>query len=173
LLNLISLGQAPSLQTLRGRLIRPSFVRVLLWYYELVRLPVIVHHGCTFFLAARSLISKDNNGISRVPRKERLHVLGVFDLAGSGSVSRLRRCQCGLPHMGTSSAPRKRKFSRLNTLPMLSPANACHNPSRENSHGPGPVWFATPSLYKTFTYYSLPAFPGASPIFCSVLATHN
>ena len=53
-------------------------------------------------------------------------------------------------------------ISRLDTLPIPAPVNACHVLSREYSHDSGPVWFATPSLQGTFTLHFLPACPGAS-----------
>ncbi len=44
----ISLSLAPSLQTLRPTRSPSLFVRILLRYYGLVRLPAVLHHGCTF-----------------------------------------------------------------------------------------------------------------------------
>ena len=58
------------------------------------------------------------------------------------------------------------QFSRLDTQPAPSPVNACPAASRPPSHDSGPVWFATPSLYETLTRYTLPAYPGASPLNC-------
>ena len=64
---------------------------------------------------------------------------------------------------GTTSAPRNKSVSRLNTLPTRSPVNACRKPLRENRHDSGPTWLAKPSLYETFIRYTLPTYPGASP----------
>ena len=58
----------------------------------------------------------------------------------------------------------RRNISRLNTQPARSPVNACPAASRRPSHDSGPVWFAIPSLQETFTPYTLPALPGASPL---------
>ena len=46
----IPLGQAPSLRSLRRTGSHRRFVRDPLRYYELVRLPTVVHHGCTLIL---------------------------------------------------------------------------------------------------------------------------
>ena len=54
LLSPISLGQAPFLQALRRARSPLLLVRALRRYYGLVRLPAIVHHGCTFFLTMRT-----------------------------------------------------------------------------------------------------------------------
>ena len=47
-------------------------------------------------------------------------------------------------------------ISRLNGWPVRSPADASPAPSRMPTHGSGPMWFATPSSWWTFTTYSLP-----------------
>jgi hypothetical protein len=54
------------------------------------------------------------------------------------------------------------RFMRLNTHPARSPVNASHAASRQPSHDSEPAWFAAPSVYETFTRYTLPASPGAS-----------
>jgi len=40
----------------------------------------------------------------------------------------------------------------VNALPERLPVPA---------HGSGPAWFARPWLHRTFTYYTLPVYPGA------------
>jgi len=50
-------------------------------------------------------------------------------------------------------------LSRLNGWPMHSPTDASPAPSREPAHGSGPMRFATPSSWRTFTTYSLPVSP--------------
>src|SRR5208337_5338063 len=59
----------------------------------------------------------------------------------------------------TTSAPDTFKLSRLNGWPMRSPTDASTQPSRIASHGLGPMRFATPSSWRTFTTYSLPVLP--------------
>ncbi len=59
----------------------------------------------------------------------------------------------------TTSAPETFKLSRLNGWPMRSPTDASTQPSRIASHGSGPMRFATPSSWRTFTTYSLPVSP--------------
>ena len=55
-------------------------------------------------------------------------------------------------------------LSRLNGWPMHSPTDASPAPSREPAHGSGPMRFATPSSWRTFTTYSLPVSPAHSPV---------
>ena len=40
-------------------------------------------------------------------------------------------------------------------------SNASSAASRPPSHGSGPEWFATPSLYDSFIRYFMPVYPGA------------
>ncbi|HXX24213.1 MAG TPA: hypothetical protein VEO19_13780, partial [Terriglobia bacterium] len=40
-------------------------------------------------------------------------------------------------------------------------SNASSAALRPPSHGSGPGWFATPSLYDSFIRYSMPVYPGA------------
>src|SRR5262249_23200388 len=62
----------------------------------------------------------------------------------------------------TVSAPGTNSLSRLNGWPMHSPADASPVPSRAPAHGSGPMRFATPSSWRTFTTYSLPVYPDAT-----------
>src|SRR5262249_44876239 len=63
-------------------------------------------------------------------------------------------------------------LSRLIGWPMHSPADASPTPSREPAHGSGPMRFATPSSWRTFTTYSLPVSPAHRRTFIgSLLAT--
>src|SRR5208283_3024822 len=59
----------------------------------------------------------------------------------------------------TTSAPDTFKLSRLDGWPMRSPTDASTQPSRIASRGLGPMRFATPSSWRTFTTYSLPVLP--------------
>ena len=164
LLSRIPLGQAPSLQSLRRTHMRRSLVRALLRYYGLVRLPVVVHHGCTFLLAARTTPTR--RGQQRdLPGSAQRASARARVLRPRGAGHRLAIAPVSvLPSvLGNAVGAPDKSISRLNSLPMPSPVNACHNPSRGCSHDSGPARLATPSLYETLTHYSLPAYPGASP----------
>ena len=50
-------------------------------------------------------------------------------------------------------------ISRLNTQPVPSPVNASTPSSRAAPHDSGPLWFAIPSTYETFTHTTLPVLP--------------
>ena len=58
-------------------------------------------------------------------------------------------------HTCDSVGPRDVPLSRLNGWPVHSPTDA----SPLLAHGSGPVRFATPSLWRTLTTYSLPVSP--------------
>src|SRR5262249_19491284 len=67
---------------------------------------------------------------------------------------------CVLPSaFCTASAPRTNCLSRLDGWPMHSPTDASPVPSQAPAHGSGPMRFATPSSWRTFTAYSLPVSP--------------
>jgi len=59
---------------------------------------------------------------------------------------------------------RNEGLSRLNDWPMHTPADASPAPSQVPAHGSGPMWFATPSSWRTFTAYSLPVSPAHSAV---------
>lgn len=46
-------------------------------------------------------------------------------------------------------------------LAHMPPVNASLPPSRTSAHDSGPMRFATPSSYETFTHYFSPVFTGA------------
>src|SRR5665647_1318564 len=81
LLLLILFRQFPSLHFLPPNFL--WFVRKLLWYYETVRLPAIVHQCCTpFGFSTRTLnilVVKVNCRISRFPRIKFLYMCRVSD----------------------------------------------------------------------------------------------
>ena len=104
----------------------------------------------------------------------------VMGPPGSRSTWSLRTCQCLRPRRAdraltltrpfvlpsgraTPSASRDEVLSRLNGWPARPPADASPPPLRATAHGSGPVWFATPSLQRTFTSYSLPVLPAHQP----------
>jgi hypothetical protein len=62
-------------------------------------------------------------------------------------------------HNADGVGSRDSTLSRLIGWPMHSPADASPTPSREPAHGSGPMRFATPSSWRTFTTYSLPVSP--------------
>lgn len=165
----LPLGQSPFLHCLRHH--TGGFVRQLRQYYETVRLPVTVHRRvASLDFPKRSVTSlTDSGGISRFPLKVLACMHRVSDRARSKSVSRYRRSQFCLPLSSTASAPRSShrlrdggSISRLNGWPARTPVNASPSPLPTNVHDSGPVWIAIPSLYKTFTHNTLPAFTGAS-----------
>ena len=167
----LPLGQSPFLHCLRHH--TGGFVRQLCQYYETVRLPVTVHRRvASLDFPKRSVTSlTDSGGISRFPLKVLACMHRVSDRARSKSVSRYRRSQFCLPLSSTASAPRSShrlrdggSISRLNGWPARTPVNASPSPLPTNVHDSGPVWIAIPSLYKTFTHNTLPAFTGASEL---------
>src|SRR5215467_13996099 len=103
-------------------------------------------------VACPPLVSR---GISRFPRKERLHMPGSLTTPG---------CLCTrvdvlgmLPSANTTASAPGIILSRLNGWPMHSPTDASPLASRPAMHGSGSMWFAIPSSCRTFTDYSLPA----------------
>jgi len=120
------LGRGPSLHQLRSRRIMSDFVRRLLWYYDLVRLPTLVHHRRTPFAVSRcglAWLRRAERGLSRFSCRRFPGMLVVSDHVGLVSRSRYRCCRCCLPHIITASASQT-NFSRLNTLPACAPVNA-------------------------------------------------
>lgn len=59
------------------------------------------------------------------------------------------------------SALRMYTFSRLDTQPARTPANASAASSRTLPHDSEPVWLAMPSPYETLIHNTSPAFAGA------------
>src|SRR6516225_9175741 len=94
-------------------------------------------------------------GISRFPRKERLHMPGSLTTPGCRS-TRVDALGMLPSAMTTASAPGI-ILTRLHGWPMHSPTDASPLALRPAMHGSGPMWIAIPSSYRTFTDYSLPA----------------
>jgi hypothetical protein len=151
----VPLGPRPSLRRL---LRRPSaFVRRLPRYYDGVRLLTPVRHR----LRPSGLPDADRRrpggraGDLPVPAQRAYAHAGVCDHAGPGR--RSHDAPLVLPSAETTaSAPRRRHLSRLDTQPTRTPVNASPRASRRTTHDSGPMWFARPSSYRTFTCYSLP-----------------
>jgi hypothetical protein len=59
---------------------------------------------------------------------------------------------------------RNEGLSRLDGWPMHTPADASPAPPQVPAHGSGPMRFATPSSWRTFTAYSLPVSPAHSAV---------
>src|SRR5215468_3327407 len=94
-----------------------------------------------------------------VPRdKERLHMPGSPTTPGHMSARAVAPIRVAF-HTCDSVGPRDVPLSRLNGWPMHSPTDASPVPSQEPAHGSGPMRFATPSSWRTFTAYSLPVSP--------------
>jgi hypothetical protein len=100
-----------------------------------------------------ALVATENRRISRFPSAVRPRVLGVSDRAGSQGASRWQRPRCGLPPTSTASAPRCRHVFR-GSIPgphvPLSTLRRTELPPP--THDSGPLWVATPSTFRTFTY---------------------
>jgi len=106
-------------------------------------------------------------GISRFPRKERLHIPGSLTTPSCRS-TRVDALGMSPSAITTASAPGI-ILTRLNGWPMHSPADASplarpHQTkvdgllaSRLGMHGSGPMWIAIPSPCRTSTDCSLPA----------------
>jgi len=138
LLSRIPLSQTPSLQALRRTGLSPLFVRALLRYYGFVRLPVVVHHGCTFLLTARTLAT--GQGQQRdLPGSAQEVSVRAWGLRPRGACAHLAMAMRTVLPSGQSQGvgtPYK-ALSRLDTQPAPAPVNACHNPSQGNSHDSG------------------------------------
>src|SRR5215831_14030542 len=94
-----------------------------------------------------------------VPRdKERLHMPGSSTTPGHMGTRAFAPIRVAF-HNADGVGSRDSTLSRLIGWPMHSPADASPTPSREPAHGSGPMRFATPSSWRTFTTYSLPVSP--------------
>ena len=164
LLARIPLGQTPSLQALRRTGSPPAFVRALPRYYGFVRLPAVVHRGCTFIFghADRAYGARPTAG----PPGFRA---GSFSTCMGSTTARsplASRCSdaCGVAFR---PKPRRRhsgpRFFRGSIpSPHLPLSTLATCPRGQTAMTRGPVWIATPSLQETCTLYFLPACPGAS-----------
>ena len=106
-----------------SRLIRDTtFVRQLRRYYTPVRLPVFVHHwlaSLDFPMRPAVPCLAGKHGLSRFSREVMsgvgltlfLCMQRVSDRAGSPGLLPDRDMECGLPLVGTASAPRTRDFA--------------------------------------------------------------
>ena len=87
---------------------------------------------------------------SRFPCKELPHMPVSLTTPGWAGARNTRPSM--LPSVRpTTSAPKTFKLSRLHNWPMRSPADASSSSSRMPTHGSGPMRFATPSSWRTFT----------------------
>src|SRR5262249_17693391 len=94
-----------------------------------------------------------------VPRdKERLHMPGSSTTPGHTGARAIAPIRVAF-QTADGVGSRDSTLSRLIGWPMHSPADASPTPSREPAHGSGPMRFATPSSWRTFTTYSLPVSP--------------
>ena len=101
------------------------------------------------------------DGVSRFSRMEFLCMLGVFDSAGPRLARVIAMARCCLPCCLTPSAPRNARFRSSIPSLQIPLSNASSATLPPPSHGSGPGWFATPSLYDSFIRYSMPVYPGA------------
>jgi hypothetical protein len=145
----IALGQASSLHRFRRRRrssplrgLTGTFVRRLRRYYTPVRLPVFVHHWLSSLdFPTRPAVpyATGKHGISRFSREVFLCMLRFSDRAGSPCLLPYRCIGCCLPLTETTSAPRIRMISRLNSPPARAPVYASHPPARATVHDSGSV----------------------------------
>src|SRR5260370_29423033 len=101
------------------------------------------------------------DGVSRFSRMEFLCMLGVFDSGGPRLGRVIAAARCCLPYSLTPSAPRTARFRSSIPSLQIPLSNASSATLPPPSHGSGPEWLATPSLYDSFIRYSIPVYPGA------------
>ena len=156
-------GRWPSLQSLR-----PTcgwFVRDLLRYYAIVRLPEFVHLervSLDFLLRpVRFSCLTGKLRLSRLPREMFLCMYGVFALAEPDGLSRVSSPSVWpsvlSQHVGAPSLVFRGSIPDLH-MP-LSTLHSANYLSQCMTRGP--VWFATPSLHRTCTYPISPVCAGA------------
>ena len=170
LLSRIPFGQVPFLQALRQPWLPMTFVRALLRYYELVRLPAVVHRGRTpIGFAARTLPTGQGQR-QDLPGSVQRASVRAWGLRPRGVRAHLAMAMRAmlLSELGNVVSTPDCKLSRLDGQPAHSPVNACRKTLGPDRHDSGSVWFAIPSLYETFIRCSLPIYPGASPGFAEV-----
>ena len=149
----VLLGPSPWLHQLRhGSL---HVVRRLHCYYGRVRLLAAVHHRlrpAAFPMRAHGPIHEP---VARSPgfRTRSVGTCQVLQPRGTGRVLAITRTSV-LPSAGTKASASRLIFSRLNSWPMLSPADASLRASPPETHGAGPMRVANPSSSWTFTTYS-------------------
>ena len=134
----ISLGLAAFLHLLRKLRPPAAFVQRFLRYYQPVRLPTIVHHGCTFLLTTRTLAT--GQGQQRdLPGSAQEAWIRAWGLRPRGVRTSLAKAMCPVLPSELSHAvgTPENMFSRLNTQPIPAPVNACHKSLRTNSHNSG------------------------------------
>src|SRR5260370_36241050 len=101
------------------------------------------------------------DGVSRFSRMEFLCMLGVFDSGGPRLGRVIAAARCCLPYSLTPSAPRTARFRSSIPSLQIPLSNASSATLPPPSHGSGPEWLATPSLYDSFIRYFMPVYPGA------------
>ena len=106
--------------------------------------------------------------ISRFPNKERLCMPGSKTTQGRPGTRNHAPVRLAFRHANGVGALNWFKLSRLYGWPTDSPVNASPCTSRCTTHDSGPVWFAMPSLHRTFTRYSLPVSRRTSVRFLTV-----
>src|SRR5260370_32278596 len=115
------------------------------------------------------------DGVSRFSRMEFLCMLGVFDSGGPRLGRVIAAARCCLPYSLTPSAPRTARFRSSIPSLQIPLSNASSTTLPPPSHGSGPEWFATPSLYDSFIRYSMPVYPGAiqTIAFCRLSSSYG
>ena len=98
-------------------------------------------------------------------RTRSLRTCQVLRPRRAGGALALARAPVSPSAGSNASAPGTTNFSRLDGWPMRTPTDASPTPSRTQTHGSGPMRFAKPSSYWTFTNYSLPVSQRTDPLF--------
>jgi hypothetical protein len=160
----VPLGQPASLHCL----CRPlwGLIRQLLRYYQVVRLPLSVHHwlGSLDFpmRPLATLLASGKQGISRFPCKVFSCMRKGFDRAGSVASRVGDAVGVAFRIVPLRRHPGPLRISRLNTWPARTPVNASTAALLLPPHDSGPVWSATPSPYGSLIHDTLPVCPALS-----------
>src|SRR6266542_3509676 len=156
------LGRPPSLHALRRR--SPALVRALRRYYAVARLPAAVHGGLMahrFLLPARQPSGRGRQrGLPVLAHEVSLHAMGSSTPRGCATLA--VSCSAWLPSVRSDAVGSPNRLFRSSIPSLQIPlSNASSAALRLPSHGSGPGWFATPSLYDSCIRYSMPVYPGA------------
>ena len=144
----------------------PLFAR-LRRYYAVARLPR--RRACGTYRSSRSPSGPPTargrlRGLPVLAHGVSLHAWGLR-LRRAAPHLRWRASRCCLPGCLTPSAPCTTRFRSSIPSLQIPLSNASSAALRLPSHGSGPGWFATPSLYDSFIRYSMPVYPGAIQAF--------
>jgi len=161
-----SLGQTPSLHSLRGRRRTATVVRGFSGTMGLSDSPRSYIVDVSPWGSSRGpwVPTQADRGVSRFPYRLLPRMRRVFDPAGRRTPCLLRCATYCLPSTKRRSAPETRVLiSGLNTVPARSPVNASAGALPPPPHNSGPLRLARPSTLDSFIPCYLSAFIGAFP----------